>query len=82
MAYHLYNKIENGVVVNTGYYCCDGTKKCGCEISKDWSVSQTQPIIDINGGNYVVFVKTKKGTNSIELIPFKLLIFKLLNQNY
>lgn len=32
----LNNEYFNGFLINTGYYCCDSTGKCGCTISCKW----------------------------------------------
>jgi hypothetical protein len=38
----LYKEYKNNITVNTGYYCCDNTGKCGCIIACKW-VAQTTP---------------------------------------
>ena len=55
----LINDYDNGVVVNSGYVCCDNTGKCGCTVTCGWvpapfyatvPTGQTQSL-------YLVFIK-------------------------
>jgi hypothetical protein len=40
-----YNEVVDGIVVNSGYFCCSPTiPKCGCFISCNWRL-QSQPIM-------------------------------------
>jgi hypothetical protein len=34
----LHYDIENNVTINSGYFCCDNSGKCGCTIACDWMV--------------------------------------------
>ena len=47
------NEYENGVLVNSGYYCCYAGGQCGCKLTCDW-LAQSTPI-NISGNNYIQF---------------------------
>lgn len=49
----LNNEYENGVLVNSGYYCCYAGGQCGCKLTCDW-LAQSTPI-NISGNNYIQF---------------------------
>jgi hypothetical protein len=49
----LNNEYENGVLVNSGYYCCYAGGQCGCKLTCDW-LAQLTPI-NISGQNYIQF---------------------------
>jgi hypothetical protein len=51
----LFEDIQNAVVVNSGYVCCDNTNRCGCTIACGWDV-ETAPIF-INDVPYLNFIK-------------------------
>ena len=55
---HIYKDVENGVLVNTGYYCCDDSGKCGCSIACKWMVQPDPILLPINSttqSNYLQF---------------------------
>lgn len=49
----LNNEYQNGVLVNSGYYCCYGGGQCGCKLTCNW-LAQSTPI-NIAGQNYIQF---------------------------
>jgi hypothetical protein len=51
----LFEDIQNAIVVNSGYICCDNTNKCGCTIACGWDV-EIEPII-IGNDKYLNFIK-------------------------
>jgi hypothetical protein len=67
-----YNDVVNGIVVNSGYFCCSPLKKiCGCFVSCNWK-PQAQPIllpvypINVTGpqSNYLQFTRPD-GTTAV-----------------
>lgn len=58
----LQSEYENGVLINTGYYCCYDGGQCGCKLTCDW-LAQTSPI-NIFGLNYLQFI-TSNGENRV-----------------
>jgi hypothetical protein len=49
----LNNQYENGVLVNSGYFCCYAGGQCGCKLTCNW-LAQSTPI-NISGNNYIQF---------------------------
>ena len=52
------NEVVDGVVVNSGYICCDGGGKCGCTVACGWEASQTPK------DGYIDFIK-EDGSHTI-----------------
>jgi hypothetical protein len=52
----MYNDIYNPtlVLIQSGFVCCKRGTKCGCNVSKDWVITQTPTII--NNESYITFV--------------------------
>lgn len=57
----LFEDIQNGVVVNSGYVCCS-TNQCGCTLACGWDV-EIAPIT-IGGSQYLNFIKPN-GSNAV-----------------
>ncbi len=54
----LYNDIQNGNIVNTGYLCCYGDGNCSCKVPCDWTVSLIPVFLPLTGSSqdsYLVF---------------------------
>ena len=51
----LYNQYLNGVLINSGYACCDSTGGCGCTLGCSW-VLDSSPIM-ISQSQYLNFVQ-------------------------
>lgn len=51
----LFEDIQNAVVVNSGYVCCDNTNRCGCTIACGWDIEMAP--ITIGGAQYLNFIK-------------------------
>jgi hypothetical protein len=49
----IYSEVNNGIVENTGYYCCK-TANCGCFIACKWVLFKTEYI---NNEHYLLFKK-------------------------
>ena len=61
----------------------EGAKADNSNELKVYFTEESENVFDLSYQINDLFLKNKKKeTNSIELIPFKLLTFKLLNQNY
>ena len=58
----LFEDIQNAVVVNSGYVCCDSTNRCGCTIACGWDVEFAP--ITIGGSPYLNFIKPN-GSNAV-----------------
>ena len=43
----LKDEVVNGVVVNSGYVCCDATGKCGCTLACKWLAKLTPITIEV-----------------------------------
>jgi len=54
----IYNQVNNGNIVNSGYICCNSNGNCGCTIACKWMVDLNTTMIPKTSQNqYLVFNK-------------------------
>ena len=64
----LYQDAAEGTVINSGYICCDATKKCGCIIACNWILIQNPKFLPVDSVTQEPYLQFTKPDGSLAVV--------------